>query len=43
MRSRRRRGKDARADKRQRGKLKVGVDIPSPDEIRAIIGSLEGR
>jgi integrase len=43
MRSRRRRGQDARADKRQRGKLKVGVDIPSPDEIRAIIGALEGR
>ena len=43
MRSRRRRGKDTRADKRQRGKLKVGVDIPSPDEIRAIIASLEGR
>jgi len=25
------------------GKLKVGVDIPSPDEIRAIIARLEGR
>jgi integrase len=37
-----RRGKEARADKRQ-GKLKVGVDIPSPDEIRAFIGALGGR
>ena len=37
-----RRGKEARADKRQ-GKLKVGVDIPSPDEIRALIGALDGR
>src|SRR6516162_7632194 len=25
------------------GKLKVGVDIPSPDEIRAIIAHLDGR
>jgi integrase len=39
----RRRGKEARADKRQKGKLKVGVDIPSPDEIRAIIAVLDGR
>jgi integrase len=43
MRLRRRRGKDAHADQRQRGKLKVGVDIPSPDEIRTIIAHLEGR
>jgi integrase len=39
----RRRGKERRADRRQRGKLKVGVDIPRPDEIRAIVGALEGR
>jgi integrase len=39
----RRQGKEARADKRQRGKLKIGVDIPSPDEIRAIIACLDGR
>jgi integrase len=43
LRSRRRRGKDAGADKRQRGKLKVGVDIPSPHEIRTIVDHLEGR
>jgi integrase len=39
----RRRGKEARADRRQNGRLKVGVDIPSPDEIRAIVAHLEGR
>ena len=43
LRARRRRGKEARADKRQRGKLRVGVDIPTPDEIRAILGALDGR
>jgi len=40
---RRRTSGQARTDKRQRGKLKVGVDIPSPDEIRAIIAHLDGR
>jgi len=34
------RGKEARAAARQKGKLKVGVDIPSPDEIRAIIAAV---
>ena len=43
LRARRLRGKERRADKRQKGKLRVGVDIPSPDEIRAIIAVLEGR
>ena len=43
LRARRRRGKEARADKRHRGKLKIGVDIPTPDEIRAIIAHLDGR
>jgi integrase len=43
LRSRRRRGKDRRADRRQKGKLKIGVDIPTPDEVRAIIAHLEGR
>jgi integrase len=28
---------------RHRGKLKVGVDIPTPDEVRAIIAHLGGR
>jgi integrase len=41
-RSRRRRGNDGpRAE--SNGKLKVGVDIPTPDEIRAIIAHLDGR
>jgi integrase len=35
----RRRGKDA--DQRRKGKLKVGVDIPTPDEIRTIIAALD--
>jgi integrase len=34
---RRRRNKEARADARQKGNLKVGIDIPSPAEIQAII------
>ena len=38
----RRRGKDARADKRK-GKLKIGVDIPSPDEVRRLIAHIDGR
>src|SRR5262249_51190189 len=39
----RRRGKDRHADKRQKGRLKVGIDIPLPDEVRAILVHLEGR
>jgi integrase len=34
---------DRRAEKRAKGKLRVGVDIPLPAEIKAIIGALEGR
>jgi len=34
---------DARAEKRAKGKLEVGVDIPSPAEIKAIIGALKGH
>src|SRR5262245_27021955 len=41
LRTRRRRGQERRADGRQKGKLKIGVDIPAPDEIRAIIAALE--
>jgi len=33
------RSKDARVAARQKGKLKVGVDIPSIDEVRAIIAA----
>jgi integrase len=43
LRARRQRGKERRADKRQRGKLQIGVDIPSSDEVRTIIAHLEGR
>jgi integrase len=43
LRTRRLRGKERHADRRQKGKLKVGVDIPTPDEMRAIIAHLEGR
>jgi integrase len=39
----RRGGKERRAERRQTGKLKVGVDIPRPDEVRAIIAALHGR
>jgi integrase len=44
LRTRRRRGKEAAA--RQNGKIQVGIDIPSPDEIRAVIaaaGDGDGR
>ena len=34
LRSSRRRGHEVRADKRQKGKLKVGVDIPAPQRSR---------
>lgn len=41
MRARRRRGE--RQDKRQKGKLKIGVDIPMREEIRAIVNTATGR
>ena len=43
LRARRQRGKEAHADKRQKGRLRVGADIPTPDEIRAITNALAGR
>lgn len=43
LRSRRPRGKERQADRRRKGKLKIGVDIPSPDEIRALVAHLDGR
>ena len=42
LRRNRKRGKEQQADKRQKGKLKVGVDIPSPDEIKTIIDNAKG-
>jgi integrase len=43
LRSGRRRGKERRAERRQRGKLKVGVDIPTTAEIRAMLAAAKGR
>jgi integrase len=40
MKRERKRGKDRQAERRQRGKLKVGVDIPTPDEIKRLIAHL---
>lgn len=43
MRGVRRKGKERQQEKRQKGKLKVGVDIPTRGEVKAIVGALEGR
>jgi integrase len=43
LRTSRRHNGDRQSDRRQKGKLQVGVDIPRPDEIRAIITCLSGR
>jgi integrase len=43
LRSSRRRGSERRAERRQKGKIKVGVDIPTREEIRAIVEALQGR
>ncbi len=43
LRSNRRRGAERRAERRQKGKLKIGIDIPTREEIKAIVGALEGR
>jgi integrase len=43
LRRNRQRGKERNAEKRARGKLKVGLDIPTPDEIRSIIADAQGR
>jgi integrase len=39
----RKRGKERQAEKRQKGKLKVGVDIPTREEIKAIVEAAKGR
>lgn len=38
-----RRGRDKRAEKRGRARLKVGEDIPTPQEAKAFIAALQGR
>jgi integrase len=43
LRASRRKGKERQAERRQRGKLKVGVDIPTREEIRAIVEAATGR
>ena len=44
LRAWRQRGKERRTEARQRGKLRIGVDIPAPEEIRKIIARLgDGR
>lgn len=43
MRGARRKGKERQADKRQKGKLKIGVDIPTRKEIKTIVDAAQGR
>lgn len=43
LRGSRRRGKERQADKRQKGKLKIGIDIPTTEETRAIVAAAQGR
>ncbi|SJM28988.1 tyrosine-type recombinase/integrase [Mesorhizobium delmotii] len=43
MRGKRRKGKERKAERRQKGKIKVGVDLPTREEVKAIVGAVEGR
>lgn len=43
MSRRRKRGRTRAAEKRKEKKLEVGVDIPTPDEVRAIIAGVQGK
>jgi len=43
LRGRRRRSKEKKANKRLKGRLKVGTDIPTRDEIKAIVEAAQGR
>lgn len=36
-------GGDKRQEQRQKGRLKVGVDIPTREEVKALLGALSGR
>lgn len=38
-----RKGRDRRQEKRQKGKLEVGIDIPTRDEIKALVAALDGN
>lgn len=40
----RRHGKaEKQAEARQKGRVRVGVDVPTPEEVRAILGAAQGR
>lgn len=41
LRAKRRRGGERHAEQRQKGKLKIGIDIPFPTEIKAIIEAID--
>ncbi|WP_434063659.1 tyrosine-type recombinase/integrase [Ochrobactrum quorumnocens] len=43
IRGTRRRGKEKQAEKRQKGRLKVGVDIPAREEAKALLATLSGK
>jgi len=43
LRANRKRGKERKAERRAKGKLKVGVDIPTPEEIDALLRAATGR
>ncbi|MBX8785097.1 MULTISPECIES: tyrosine-type recombinase/integrase [Pseudochrobactrum] len=43
MRGTRRTGKDRQAERRQNGRIKVGIDIPTREEIKALINAIDGR
>lgn len=43
MRGKRRKGKERKAERRQKGKIKVGVDLPTREEVKALVGAVEGR
>jgi integrase len=43
LRRNRKRGAERQAEKRKKGKLKVGVDIPTREEIKAIVEAAKGR
>jgi integrase len=43
LRANRKRGKERKAERRAKGKLKIGVDIPTPDEIDGLLGAAAGH
>lgn len=43
IRGTRRRGSEKQAEKRLKGRLKIGIDIPAREEVKALLLSLEGK